>query len=147
MTEYSDDPSRYFFCGGQLTLFSEHAYAETPPVIWHLSSDTCPYPKNSYHRHYSLVCVRVGMVGRCPWRWFSGDMWLGGGKCPASITYKCCYNFIRLYPIRLNLDSDSQWIQTWIHWQIEWSGFIGVVCVTSLLSVRVGDVGVTSSNS
>ena len=25
------------------------------------------------------------------------------------------------------VDSDSQRIRIWIHWQIEWSGFVGVV--------------------
>jgi len=71
------------------------------PPTHHLWSDicppnTCPSPENSYCRHYSLVCVSVGMVGKCPRWWFLGDMCLGRGKCPAHVTYKCHYDFISI---------------------------------------------------
>ena len=42
-----------------------------------------------------------------------------------------------------NLDSDSQWIWIWIHWQNEWSGFVVLSEVTSLF-VYVCDTDVTS---
>ena len=40
-------------------LISAHAYAKTPPGIWHFSPPKhLPHPpKTSYHRHNSLVCV------------------------------------------------------------------------------------------
>jgi len=82
-------------CVGQ--LISTHAYAEMPRVIGHLSPRHLPPPTITVIADtYSLVCVRVGMVGRCP-RWlFSGDMCLEGGKCLACGTYKRCYDFITI---------------------------------------------------
>jgi len=35
-----------------------------------------------------------------------------------------CVVLVALGRIRFDLDSDSWLIRIWIHWQIEWSGFV-----------------------
>jgi len=54
----------------------------------------------------------------------------------------------RLYPIWSNLDSVSQWIRIWIHWQIEWSGFVGVVrSDVVVICLRLWYCGFTSEST
>ena len=56
-----------------------------------------PSPENSYRGHYSLMCVIIGMAGRRPqWCILGGTCIWGGGKCPACVTYKDCYDFISI---------------------------------------------------
>jgi len=59
---------------GQLIL-SPHMHMRRHR-LW---SDICPptpapSPENSYRGYYSLVCVKVGMAGRCPRWWFLGNV-------------------------------------------------------------------------
>ena len=46
-------------------LISAHTYGDSDICP---SPTPAPSPENSYRGHYSLVCVRIGMSGRCP-RW------------------------------------------------------------------------------
>ena len=70
------------------------------------SPDACPLPRKQLSRTpLPIVCVIVGSAGRCPRRWFSGDMCVERGQMPSTrlalftiIIYNCDASVMWLRP-------------------------------------------------